>query len=241
MASINWNDGQLITLNPGDTATCQNLNQNQLYALMFYNCAGNETGANLSVVWKNSEPPATVNVPGTTGNQGLASVLFVNGNDTTTVSAAMLQNQPGAHVECYIASVKMPVNTGGIRNVSLPVDGQLHPFTAFTRYYVVPESHWYQAQLQSNINQFITIQFAQQSAVVNIVNSLVDPGALIQAVGVAKNQYTVNTTKNQNYSWPLQGNGQQIVFVNADSVQNSQSATISLQSLSSVYEEFLSK
>lgn len=235
MSSTNWNNGQLITLNPGDTATCQQLNSSQLYGLIFYNSAGNDAGANISVVWSQSQPPASVYVPGTTGNQGLASVLFVNGSDTTTVSAAMLQNQPGAQVQTYIASVKMPVDTSGINNQSLPADGQPHAFTKFTRYYTVPASHWYQAQIQSNINQFITIQFAQQSATVNVVNSLVDPGLLIQAVGSAASQITKNIVRYQTVSWSLQGNGQQLVFVNADSVQNSQSATISLQSLSALY------
>jgi hypothetical protein len=235
MSSTNWNNGQLITLSPGDTATCQQLNSNQLYGLIFYNSAGNDAGANISVVWSQSQPPATVHVPGTTGNQGLASVLFVNGSDTTTVSAAMLQNQPGAQVQTYIASVKLPTDTSGINNQSLPADGQPHSFNKFTRYYTVPASHWYQAQVQSTINQFITIQFAEQSAKVLVVNSLVDPGTQIQAVGRASSQVTQTVVQYQTASWPLQGNGQQIVFVNADSVQNSQSATISLQSLSALY------
>ncbi len=235
MSLQDWNKGQLITLNPGDTATCQQLNSGQIYGLIFYNSAGNDAGANISVVWSQSQPPASVHVPGTTGNQGLASVLFVNGSDTTTVSAAMLQNQPGAQVQTYIASVKMPVDTTGINNQALSADGQPHAFTKFTRYYTVPASHWYQAQIQSNINQFIAIQFSQQSATVNVVNSLVDPGLLIQAVGSATSQVTKNVVPYQAYSWPLQGNGQQLVFVNADSVQNSQSANISLQSLSALY------
>lgn len=105
MSSINWNDGKLITLTPGDTATCTELNKGQLYGLIFYNSALADTSASISVVWSNSEAPAMVQIPGTTGNQGLASVLFVNGSDTTTISAAMSQNNPGAQVQCYIASV----------------------------------------------------------------------------------------------------------------------------------------
>lgn len=235
MSSTNWNNGQLITLSPGDTATCQQLNSNQLYGLIFYNSAGNDAGANISVVWSQSQPPATIHVPGTTGNQGLASVLFVNGSDTTTVSAAMLQNQPGAQVQTYIASVKLPTDTNGINNQSLPADGQPHSFNKFTRYYTVPASHWYQAQIQSTINQFITIQFAEQSAKVLVVNSLVAPGTQIQSVGRASSQVTQTVVQYQTASWSLQGNGQQIVIVNADSVQNSQNATISLQSLSALY------
>lgn len=235
MASNDWNDGRLLTLNPGDTATCQTLNARQIYGLIFYNSAMNDAGANVSVVWSNSQPPVTVHVPGTTGNQGLATVLLVNGSDTTTVSAAMLQNQPGTQIQAYIASVKMPTNTGGINNQQLPANGQNCSFTKFTRFYSVPASHWYQAQLQSNINQFISIQFAEQYATINVVNSLVDPSPQVQAVGIAQGQFKINTSNFQTMSWSLQGNGQQMVWVNADSVQNSQSATISLQSLSSLY------
>jgi hypothetical protein len=235
MASTNWNDGKLITLKPGDTATCTDLNSGQLYGLIFYNSASADTNTSISVVWSNSQPPATVQIPGTTGNQGLAAVLFVNGSDTTTVSAAMLQNNPGAQVQCYIASVKMPTNTAGVNNQSLPSDGQAHAFSKFTRYYSVIASHWYQAQIQSNINQFTAIQFSEQYANVNVVNQTVNPNTLVQAVGMAQNQFKITGSDHQNYSWSLQGNGQQMVFVNASSVQDSASATISLQSLSSMY------
>jgi len=235
MAQINWNGGQLLTMTPGDTATCTALNGGQLYGLIFYNSAGNDTNAQVSVVWSNSQPPVTVQVPGTTGNQGIGTVLFVNGSDTTTVSAAVLQNQPGVQVQTYIASVKMPTDTNGINNVQLPADGQVHTFQKFMRYYSVPASHWYQAQINSNINEFMAIQFSEQAATVNIINSTVDPTLLVQAVGMAKQQYTVNKSTYQTLSWPLQGNGQQMVFVNTASVQNGMNASISLQSLSGLY------
>lgn len=236
MASTNWNDGNLITLTPGDTATCTNLNSGQLYGLIFYNSASADTSTTVSVVWSNSQPPAIVQIPGTTGNEGLGSVLFVNGSDTTTISAAVLQNNPGAKVQCYIASVKMPTNTAGINNQQLPSDGHAHSFNKFTRYYSVIASHWYQAQLQSNINQFTVIQFSEQSATVNVVNKVVDPTILIQAVGMAVNQYKVIQSDYQTVAWSLQGNGQQMVFVNTSSAQDAASATISLQSLSSLYK-----
>ncbi len=50
-------------------------------------------------------------------------------------------------------------------------------------------------------------------------------------MGSAQGMYTVQTAKAQIDSYPFQGNGQQVVWVNADSVQDSQSAAISLQSL----------
>ncbi|AKF85862.1 hypothetical protein MFUL124B02_17750 [Myxococcus fulvus 124B02] len=237
MASYQWNDGRILTLNPGDTASCVGgLNQQQLYALFFYNSAQNDTGATLNVVWSNSQPPVPVQVPGTTGRLGLASLLFVSGNDTNSVSLSMSQNQPGAQVQCFIGSVKMPTNTAGINNAPLEADGQLHPFKAFTRYFAVPQSHWYQGQLQSNVNQFISVQFLQQSALVNVVNCLVDPSPTLYFAGpTAPSQVKVQTVPTQTLQWNLQGNGSQMVWINADSIQNSQSASISLLSLSSLY------
>lgn len=238
MASYPWNDGRLLTLSPGDTATCQGgLNQQQLYCVFFYNSAQNDTGAKLNLVWSNSNPPVKVTVPGTTGNQGLAALLFVSGTETNTLSVEMSQNQPGAQVQCFIGSVKMPVNTGGINNTPLEADGQLHPFNAFTRYFAVPQSHWYTAQIQSDVNQFISVQFTQQTALVNVVNALVDPSPTIYYAGkTAPKQVTINTENSQTLQWNLQGNGGQMVWINADSIQNSQAASISLQSLSSLYE-----
>ncbi|MCP3163959.1 hypothetical protein [Myxococcus qinghaiensis] len=239
MASYPWNDGRLLTLSPGDTATCQGgLNQQQIYCVFFYNSAQNDTGAMLNVAWNNSNPPLSVTVPGTTMNLGLAAMLFVSGNDTNTLSVSMIPNQPGAQVQCFIGSVKMPMNySGGINNTPLEADGQLHPFNAFTRYYAVPQSHWYSAQLQSNVNQFVSVQFTQQTAQVIIVNAPSDPSPTLYYAGTtAKGQVKVNFTYNQTYQWYLQGNGEQMVWINADSIQNSLSASISLQSLSSLYQ-----
>jgi len=234
--NINWDDGHIITLNASDTATNQKLNQQQLYGLIFYNSAQSDSDAIVNVVWSNSQPPVRITVPGTTGNKGLASVFFINGSDTTTVAASLSQNQPGVQIQAYIASVKMPTNTSGINNIALPLDGSNHNFSGFTRYYCVPQSHWYEAQIQSNINQFISIQFQEQKAVVNIVNCTSDPNVNVFAAGAAKTQYTINSDTSQNLTWNLQGNGTQFVWVNADSIQNSASATISLQSLSALYE-----
>jgi hypothetical protein len=239
MASINWNGGQLITIKQGDTASCVGaLNPGQLYALFFYNSAGNDANAPVNVVWSNSQPPVSVTVPGTTANQGLAALCFVSGDDTNTVSASLSQVAPGAQVQAFIGSVKMPTNTAGINNVQLPLDGANHAFKAFTRYYAVPASHWYEGILQSDINQFISVQFKENSAVVNIVNQLSDPSTVIKYAGRTQPLVTVNPIANQTLSWSFQGNGTQFVWINADSVQNSQTATISAQSLSATYAPF---
>lgn len=239
MANIDWGNGQLITLHQGDTAVCSGgLDSGQLYALMFYNSAGNDADAPLNVVWSNSNPPVTVVVPGTTANQGLAALCFVSGDDTNTVSVALTQVQAGAQVQAFIGSVKMPVNTGGINNQSLPLDGQSHSFEKFTRFYAVPQTHWYQGLLQSNINQFISVQFQESRAVVNILNQVANPNNIIKYAGGCQPQVTVNGYSKQQMTWNLQGDGSQMVWINADSCQNSQTAQISIQSLQALYQAF---
>ncbi len=233
MSAINWNDGQLITIKGGDTATCTGgLNPGQLYALFFYNSAQNQTSASVKVVWSNSKQPITVTVPGTTQEMGLAALCFVSGDDTNTVSAALSSGTNNPQVSAFIGSVAMPTNTNGITNVQLPLDGQQHPLTRFTRYYAVPQMHWYSATLQSDINQFISVQFMQNSATVNIVNTVADPDSVIQYTSPStKDMVKVSTYRKQSADWSFQGNGSQVVWINADSVSNT-SSTLSVQSLS---------
>lgn len=230
MTNINWDNGQLITLGEGDTARAQNLNDSQLYGFFFYNAAGNDADTVVDVTWSNSQRPKSVTVPGTTQGQGLAAVLFVYGGDTTTVSAAVTQGNPGAQVQAFIGSVKMPMG-GGIDNRELPANGQPQGFNQFTRFYTVPQSHWYDVRIESDVNQFIVVQFAEAKALVMVVNRLVDPSPDVQAVGQAVNMFTIQTSTTQSIDADMQGNGRQIVWINADSVQNSQNATITLQSL----------
>lgn len=231
---INWNDGQLITMGEGDTATCTgNLNNGQLYCLFFYNSAQNDANTTVNVVWSNSGQPVQVNVPGTTAKQGLAALCFIDGSQTSTVSAAVTHANPGAQIEAFICSVKMPMGGSGINNSALPLDSNVHDFTKFTRYYAVPGSHWYSGQIQSNIDQFICVQFKEYQATVFVVNQLVDPSMVIKYAGNAEKLVTLESSENQSVQFNLQGNaGQQYVWMNADSAQNSNSATIVVQSLS---------
>jgi hypothetical protein len=231
MADINWNRGQIISLRQSDTARAENLNDTQLYGLFFYNSALADADTKVDVVWSNSHRPKSVTVPGTTQRQGLASVLFVYGGDTTRISAAVTQGNPGAEVTAFIGSVKMPIDGGGLDNRRLPANGQPQNFEKFTRYYTVPESHWYDVRVQSDVNQFIVTQFAEAKALVLVVNRLVDPSPDVQGVGQAVDMFTIQTSTTQSIDADLQGNGRQAVWINADSVQNSRSATIALQSL----------
>ncbi len=240
MSKINWNNGNLITLNVGDTATCNGaLNSGQLYCLFFYNAAGNDADTVVNVVWSNSNPPVSVKVPGTTMNQGLAALCFVDGSETNTVSASVTHGNQGANVQAFIGSVKMPLDTQGIRNTQLQLNGQTQAFEKFTRFYAVPESHWYSGYIQSNINQFISVQFIENKANVYVVNKLVDPSNVIKYAGQSQNLVSVTEDQQQSLSFNLQGNGQQFVWINADSAQNSNDACIAVQSLSNLYSEHI--
>jgi hypothetical protein len=235
--STNWNGGQRITLQAGQTATCTTLNPGQLYAVFMYNSAQNDTNGTVNIVWSNSQPPKSITVPGTTANAGLASVAFVSGTDTQTISVSLGTNAGIAQVDVWLGSVSMPIDTSGLNNQQLPIDGSEQPFNKYTRYYCVPPSSWQQLTITSAITQFISVQFTEAKAVVYVVNEtsngllpnqVTSMGTTASAPGIVQ----IYSTTIQSVQGNLQGNGSQWVWMNADSQQDSQSATISLQSLS---------
>ena len=235
--SINWNGGQRITLRAGDTATCTSLNPGQLYGIFMYNSTQNDTNGTVNIVWSNSQPPARVTVPGTTANAGLASIAFVSGTDTQTVSVSLPTNAGIAQIDVWLGSVSMPIDTSGLNNLPLPIDGNPHEFDKYTRYYAVPPSSWQQLTIVSAITQFISVQFREAKAVVYVVNETSNgllPGQ-VQSMGttaLAPGAVTISAVTVQSIQGSLQGDGSQWVWMNADSEQDSESATISLQSLS---------
>ncbi|MBX2804387.1 MAG: hypothetical protein KTR19_00320 [Hyphomicrobiales bacterium] len=233
----NWNGGQRITLKAGDTATCTTLRPQQLYGIFVYNSAGADNNAALSVVWSNSQPPVNITVPGTTANAGLASMGFVSGTDTQTVSVSLPSNAGIAQVEIWLGSVSMPTNTSGLSNHSLPADGEQRSFNKYHRYYAVPASKWYTLTIASTITQFISCQFREQEATVFVVNET-SHGLLtgqVTTMGPTANQkdaVKISSAQHQSISENLQGDGTQWVWMDADSQQDSNAATIALQALS---------
>lgn len=234
--AINWNGGQRITLRAGDTATCTTLNPGQLYGIFIYNSAQNDTNATVNVVWSNSQLPVQIMVPGTTANAGLASLGFVSGTDTQTVSVSLPSNAGIAQVEIWLGSVSMPIDTSGLTNQLLPIDGNEYPFNEYTRYYSVPPTEWLQVTIVSPITQFISVQFSSMKAYVLVVNETLtglQPGQVVPMgpTATAAGAVTIDAATIGNIQKSFQG-GMQWVWMDADNQQDSQTASISLQSLS---------
>lgn len=231
---INWNGGKRITLYPGSTATCTALRPGQIYGIFIYNSALADNNAQLFVNWSNSQPPQPVTIPGTTANAGLASMVFVSGSDTQTVSVFLPQDASIAQVEVWLGSVSMPTDTTGLNNQRLPDDAQQHEFNKYHRYYAVPASKWYQVRINSAITQFISCQFRQSEAIVFVVNETTN-GLLdgqVVTIGNTEKKVSIASTQQQHVEQFIQGDGGQYVWMNADSQQDSQQASISLQPLS---------
>lgn len=235
-SQLNWNGGQRITLKAGDTATCTVLRPEQLYGIFIYNSAQNDNNAVVNVVWSNSQPPCQITVPGTTANAGLASMGFVSGSDTQTISVSLPSNSGIAQVDLWLGSVSMPTNTGGLNNQPLQANGDPVQFNKYTRYYAVPPSKWMNLTIASTITQFISCQFRQDKATVFVVNETSN-GLLkgqVTKMGPTASEsgaITITTSQIQSITENLQGDGSQWVWMDADSQQNSKSATIALQSL----------
>ncbi len=235
----NWDSGQLSILTSGQTLTCTTLSPGQIYGVFLYNSALNDNNATVNVVMGNATQPVSITVPGTTAGQGLASIALLTGSDSNSVSVSMV-NQPNAQISCFLGSVRMPTNTTGITNQALPDNGSTNPFGFYDRYFAVPPSTWSAVTIVSDITQFISVQFQEDFATVNIVNPLVHPTESIYPVGsVAKNPasfYTVQLATNpaSSLSYNIQGDGTQWVWINADSPQDSSGTTISLQQLAAL-------
>ncbi|MFW2543894.1 hypothetical protein ACN2XU_14730 [Primorskyibacter sp. 2E107] len=233
--ALNWNGGKRITLRAGETATCTTLNPGQLYAVFVYNSAQHDTNATLFVNWSNKEPPKQVTIPGTTANAGLASLAFVSGSDTQTVSVSMPSNSGMAQVEIWLGSVSMPTDTTGLTNEQLPADGAQHEFNKYRRYWSVPASSWHQLTIVSTITQFISVQFTSSKAVVYVVgetpNGLLDGQVVSVGAAAEPGVVTPHLTSSRSVMNTISGGGFQYVWMNADSEQDSSEATISLQSI----------
>ena len=237
----NWDSGALVTLtpNPGSNSyTCSTI-QNAATALFLYNASQNDHDITVTVLTNNASAPVNVTVPGVTGGQGLATIVLINGNITSTVTLTMGQGQVAStQVQAFIGSLAFPISYNPpMSNNSLPTDGTVASFKAFSRFYNVPASTWYALNLTSTIQQFFCAQFGpgQNALTIYCMNPGPNPQAnVVQATPTNPVPYTfmpASAGKTQQINTSVFGNGQQLVWINADSVQNSQNATISMMKL----------
>jgi len=231
--AIDWSNGQVITLTEGDTAELSELSSTQLYGVFLYNKANSDNSTDVTLAWSNDphNPPVTVTVPGTTADEGPAVIRFVSGGDASYISAAIAQDQKNAKVMAFICSVRLPLDGGGLNNQPLPDNGRRQNFRRLTRFYCVPAARWYSTMVESDIDQFICVRFVESFANVTVVNKISDPTNRIQGIGEAAKMFTIDSTEGRSYPSKLEGDGSQQVWINADSVQDSQSATLTLQPL----------
>ncbi len=234
--TLNWDGGQRLGLQVGQTATCTTLT-NQLYAIFLYNENGADKDIRINVTGSNQTAPLSVTVPGTTAGQGLASIVLVDGGSTSSISVNVDLNAP-AGVDAWIGSLSMPTNTSGLQNRSLPTDGSKQPFDKYVRYYAIPASHWYELSLNSSVNQFFSVQFTQGKITVFCVNptqnSLTSSPYIHLFTGFNQANFSYQAAPvehPQHIDYQLQGNGLQTVWMNADSAQDSNDATIALGTL----------
>jgi hypothetical protein len=234
----NWDSGNLSVLKKGDTLTCTDLKAGQLYAVFLYNSAQEDQNIPVNVNIGNAFPPSTVNVPGTTGNNGLAALALVWGGDTQTVSISITSQQSGSQVTAWIGSVGFPTNTAGIANMELPFNGQTQSYDKCYRYFAVPQTRWYQLTINSPVTQFISTQFKENFVDVFICNPVGDPATVIVPTGsVDKDPGTFykivkpSGGQAQTITYKDQGNGMQKVWMDADSEQNSNGSSIVAQYL----------
>lgn len=234
---INWDDGRLLTLTAGTTARCASLSEGELYALLFYNTTPNDSIAVVTLVWSNSVLPVDLTIPGTTADSGPASFALISGQDSHSVSASLSALAGNTTVSAFIVSISMPTNLTGLSSLELPCDGMLYAFLKYQRYYANPPVGWSRLILWSPITQFISVQMQKSRAQITVLNVGRNPnpvqplllGATANEPGIVE----VRVVQSQSHEEQILGDGiTPWVWMNGDSVRNSEDAKISLQQLS---------
>lgn len=233
---IDWDEGRPIQVRSGETATCTGLHSGQLYCIFIYNTSGSDHDVTVTLVWSNASAPEHIVVPGTRTDEGPASLAFVSGTDTSTVSVSI--SGSNSCIECFIGSVGMPRTTLGLRSIPLLPSGKPEPLHKGYRYHAVLDTSWYEVSFENEYTQSQLIQFSQNQATVYVLNPVSDVDLTILAVGTVKEGADYSIVKPQDGTQPqriqlqLQGNGEQLVWICASSYSNAKHTTITLQSIS---------
>ena len=237
-AAGNWNDGGcvILTPNPGSNSySCADL-KGCVTALVMYNVSNADHDISVVIGTNCPTPPQTVTVPGTTGGQGLATIVVINGAVISAVTLSMNASQNGdSKIKAFLASLALPQS--GITNTQLPADGRQNPFPQFTRFFYYLACAWYGLILKNTATQFLCAQFGPDPADMTLYCVNPGPDARLEKYIVqldAANPGPVRfVTPSPSGSKqillqdiPCQ-NGKQLVWVNVDSASDSQNALIS--------------
>lgn len=235
---INWDSGQLITIEKGDTARCRSLKSGEIYGLFLYNRSVADHDVSAYLTWSDSAPPEKLTVKGTALNESIPAIALISGHDTTRISVSIVQSgvNISSRLEIAVVSMTMPTDDTGLNNKELVASRAFVPFHKFDRYYATLPLSWYALTLNNNITQFVSVQFQKNFVNIFIVNPIETQITRIHEIGTIreKKDYKITTPQSgqkQTLQIILQGKQKSYVWFNADSNQNSEAARISLQAL----------
>ncbi|GAA4892934.1 hypothetical protein GCM10023333_27740 [Ferrimonas pelagia] len=235
---IGWDDGRLLELNYGQTATCTSLKQGQLYAVIIYNASASDHDIPISLVWSNSQLPENMTIPGTKNAQGPASVVLVSGNDTATVSIS-ISTASNATVQMWILSVSMPSTPRQNLDYRQVKEGVELPLLKAKNYFAVAKSNWHQVTIENKYNQAFILQIQNHQAIIYIINPTKNPQVNVIPVGTVKEGKHYQIKRPNKLEQPqrlqilYQGNGSQVIWTSLSSEQNSKHTKLILQALQS--------
>jgi hypothetical protein len=233
---INWDDGRLIELEEGQTASCTSLVPGQMYCVVVYNISEHDRNVELRTTWSNQQPPATLIVPGTTAGEGNASLILVSGSDTSTIAISITQGN-GGKLECWLISTSMPTNVQGLERKELPTDGAAHHMPKRLLYQSVLNSGWYHLTIINKQMQSFVIQVSTQQLIIFVINPLEHPNINLLALGSVEEgkqyllQMPVSGKQPQHSNVLIQGKGEELIWFGSSSRQDLENAVLSLQSL----------
>ena len=239
MGTQNWNGGNRLVISQGQPVQALNSIVNPINVAFLYNSTQAAQEVPIDFVGAN-QYFEQVAVPQTTANAGSAALFTFSGPYSGGSASLTATLDPragsGAQVEAWLGGQAMPINTQGLNNQPLPSDGDNHVFNKYARYYFVPNAQRYLLTIQSGIQAFYFAVFNPSGQVAIHVLNAPDPNyapIVKQFPGdaYAKLNTTVVVHQESSVAIPLFGSNQQWVLMNADSTNDSMSASVTLTPL----------
>lgn len=163
---MNWDDGRLLELADGSTATASKLSEKRVYSVFFRN-PGN---FDVQVSVKGKPGTTTVAV-----GAGEYAIVLVTATTTLTVSP-----QPPVEaistIKALLGSVDLPTNSSGLTNSELTT-GVTSDFAEYSRFYAVPPSskHRLTVVQPKQDGNLVIVELRRGSARVLVLNTVKEP------------------------------------------------------------------